>query len=227
MGGFVADVNSIINLVIGLIGNVTGLSSLSAAFGNLAKSILSAIRFAQYVAMAVAAFTALAELGKLGFANVMGGVSCVVEEVILRWPERIFHNIFLSTVTWLFVEAFKFPTPCIFYWIAYMFCIILYHLLHLILSIIKLDSLLDMIYEFMKDIDSMDLTGDVLYLTRFSNTVRDACFATPDMKWLLYWEFSHCGMGIPDFGIPPTQGVLRRWSDPDGDLSVKRPGDIG
>lgn len=226
MGGFLADVNSIINMVIGLLGNVTGLTSVSAAMAGIGKQIMSAIRFAQFVAMVAAAFTALGALAKLGFSSVLGGIGCLVEEVFLRWPERIFHNIFLRTVTWLFVDAFRFPTPCLFYWLAYMFCIVLYHVLDLLLSVIYLDMMMDMMYGFMVDIDTLDLTGDILYLTRFPNSVRDLCFSTPNMKWWLYWEFSHCGMGIPDFGLPDAQGVLRMWSDPPGDLAVSAPGDI-
>lgn len=85
----------------------------------------------------------------------------------------------------------------------------------MILGIIHLESAMDMLYEFMKAIDSLDLTGDVMYFTRFPNRVRNLCFITPDMKWFLYWEFGHCNIGINDVGIPSTAGILPMWSDID------------
>jgi len=223
MAGFVADIMSVINVVITTIGNATGITSMGTGFMSLAKGIYTGmIAYSGLLKtmMALAALDALKELTHSSFTCIIGVIPCLLKEIFVNWPMRIWNNVFLYTFMWLFVDAMTFPDPCIFYWLAYIVCLILYYMLELLLSIVQMDSVLDMMYQFLQAVDMMDLTDGKLYFTRFSDSVVSKCFTTADMFYLLYFEFSQCscpsfGMNIPNVaGIPRgTQGKLHQWSD--------------
>jgi len=223
MAGFVADVMSVISVVMTTIGNATGITSMGTGFMNLAKGIFNGMMAYSGLIktmMTLAALAVLKELTNSVVTCVLGFIPCLLKEVFIMWPLRLWNNIFLYTFMWLFVDAMTFPDPCIFFWVAYIVSLILYYLLEVLLSIVQMDSVLDMIYQFLQAVDMMDLTNDKLYFTRFSNSVVSKCFTTADMYYLLYFEFSVCscpdmGLNIPDVeGIPKgTQGKLHQWSD--------------